>query len=206
MPTAGAAATFAAFAFVLVIVPGPSVLFIIGRGVALGPRAALQTVVGNTIGAMVLVLVVSAGLGPLLDRSDLLFDLIRWFGASYLVYLGVQAIRHRGAHSVSDPTESVPSSRTHIRDGFVVGLTNPKLAVFLAAVLPQFVDTDRSTTLQITAFGAIFAVVALVSDGAWGVAAGSARHWLGRSPRRLQRLTAGGGVVMIAVGVLVAVH
>ena len=137
MPTAGSAATFAAFAFVLVIVPGPSVLFIIGRGVALGPRAALQTVVGNTIGALALVLVVSAGLGPLLDRSDLLFDLIRWSGASYLVYLGVQAIRHRGANSVSDPAESASSSRTHIRDGFVVGLTNPKLAVFLAAVLPS---------------------------------------------------------------------
>jgi len=206
MPTAGAAATFAAFAFVLVIVPGPSVLFIIGRGVALGPKAALQTVVGNTIGALVLVLVVSAGLGPLLDRSDLLFDLIRWFGAAYLVYLGVQAIRHRGAHSDPHPAGSVPSSRTHIRDGFFVGVTNPKLAVFLAAVLPQFVDTDRGTTLQIAVLGAIFAVVALVCDGAWGVGAGSARHWLGRSPRRLQQLTTGGGLMMIAVGVVIAVH
>jgi threonine/homoserine/homoserine lactone efflux protein len=87
-----------------------------------------------------------------------------------------------------------------------VGVTNPKLAVFLAAVLPQFVDTDRSTTLQIAVLGAIFAVVALVCDGAWGVAAGSARHWLGRSPRRLQRLTTAGGLVMIAVGVAVALH
>ncbi len=206
MPAAATMATFAAFAFVLVIVPGPSVLFIIGRGVALGPRAALQTVVGNTIGAVVLVLIVSAGLGPLLDRSELLFDLIRWFGAGYLIFLGVQAIRRRGSHPAEDDPLSIPSSRTHIRDGFVVGVTNPKLAVFLAAVLPQFVETDSDTALQIAVFGAIFAIVALVSDGAWGVAAGSARHWLGRSPRRLERLTMGGGLLMIAVGIAVAAH
>ena len=87
-----------------------------------------------------------------------------------------------------------------------MGVTNPKLAVFLAAVLPQFVETDSDTALQIAVFGAIFAIVALVSDGAWGVAAGSARRWLGRSPRRLERLTMGGGLLMIAVGIAVAVH
>ncbi len=206
MPTAATTATFAAFAFVLVIVPGPSVLFIIGRGVALGPRVALQTVVGNTIGAVVMVLIVSAGLGPLLDRSKLIFDLIRWFGAAYLIFLGVQAIRRRDTHSADEESLPIPPSRTHIRDGFVVGVTNPKLAVFLAAVLPQFVDTDRDTAVQIAVLGAIFAVVALVCDGAWGVAAGSARHWMGRSPRRLERLTMGGGLLMIAVGIVVAVH
>ncbi len=206
MPSVGTTLAFAAFSFVLVIVPGPSVLFIIGRGIALGRRAALQTVVGNTSGAVVLVLIISAGLGPLLDRSDVVFDLIRWAGAAFLILLGVQAIRGRGLHANLAETDSPAASRNHLRDGFVVGVTNPKLAVFLVAVLPQFVDDRKDTPLQIAVLGTVFALIALVCDGAWGLAAGSARHWLGHSPRRLERLTIGGGVVMIGVGVVVALH
>ncbi len=206
MPTSSALIAFAAFSVAVVVVPGPSVLFIIGRGVALGRRAALLTVVGNTGGAMVMVLVVAVGLGPLLDRSDRLFDTLRWAGAAYLIWLGLTAIRDRATAAEPDPTAMSSDAGRHLRDGFVVGATNPKLAVFLAAVLPQFVEGDRSTIAQIAVLGAVFAIVALVCDGAWGVAAGSARHWIGRSPRRLERLTVAGGVIMIAVGLTVAIH
>lgn len=207
MPSVSTLGGFAVFAFILVIIPGPSVLFVIGRGVALGRRAALETVAGNTLGAVLQVVAVAAGLAPLLDRSDQVQSTIRWLGAGYLVYLGIQAIRHRYevAFAADGDAEATPD-RSHIRQGFIVGITNPKLTVFLAAVLPQFIDSDRAALPQIIALGVVFAIVAFVSDGAWGFLAGSARQWLGGSAKRLSSLGLVGGVLMIGVGVAVAVH
>ncbi len=206
MPTAAALGGFAVFAFILVIVPGPSVLFVIGRGVALGRRAAVETVAGNTLGAVLQVFAVAAGLAPLLDRSETLRTTLRWLGAGYLVYLGVQAIRHRSETTFPADEPTTVIGRQHVRQGFVVGITNPKLMVFLAAVLPQFIDTDRAALPQIVALGIVFAVVAFVSDCAWGVLAGTARTWLGGSATRLSSLSVAGGLLMIAVGVAIAVH
>jgi threonine/homoserine/homoserine lactone efflux protein len=198
-------AAFAVTAFLLIIVPGPSVLFVISRGVALGRRAALLTVVGNAAGVMALVLVVAAGLGAVLERSAVLFDAVRLAGAAYLVWLGVQAIRHRRELSTVLDVTAVRPSRHILREGFVVGLTNPKLIVFFTAVLPQFVDPSAGPVpVQLLAFGVVFVAIALVMDSCWGLAAGTARTWLAGRPHRLERLGGAGGLVIIGLGARLA--
>jgi threonine/homoserine/homoserine lactone efflux protein len=205
MVDARSLAAFAVTAFLLIVVPGPSVLFVISRGVALGRRAALLTVVGNAAGVMVMVVVVAAGLGAVLERSAVLFDAIRFAGAAYLVHLGVQAIRHRRELStVLDVTATRPS-RHILREGFVVGVTNPKLIVFFTAVLPQFVDPDAGPVpLQLLVLGTVFVAIALVMDSCWGLAAGTARAWLAGRPHRLERLGGAGGLVIIGLGARLA--
>lgn len=205
MVDARSLAAFAVTAFLLIVVPGPSVLFVISRGVTLGRKAALLTVVGNAAGVMVMVVVVAAGLGAVLERSAVLFDAIRFAGAAYLVYLGVQAIRHRRELStVLDVTATRPS-RHILREGFVVGVTNPKLIVFFTAVLPQFVDPDAGPVpVQLLLFGTVFVAIALVMDSCWGLAAGTARAWLAGRPHRLERLGGAGGLVIIGLGARLA--
>ena len=197
---------FAVTAFALIVVPGPSVLFVISRGVALGRRAAVATVIGNAAGAYSQVVIVALGLGALIERSAALFTAVKLVGAAYIVYLGVQAVRHRrGLGSVLDAAKAPRGTRRILREGYVVGITNPKAAVFMAAVLPQFTDPAKGhVPLQLLVLGLIFVAIALVSDSLWGLAAGSARAWLGRSPRRLDALGGVGGLVMIALGLRLA--
>lgn len=201
----GSLAAFAVTAFLLIVVPGPSVLFVISRGVTLGRKAALLTVAGNAAGVMAMVVVVAAGLGAVLERSAVLFDAIRFAGAGYLVYLGVQAIRHRRALStVLDVTTTRPS-RHILREGFVVGVTNPKLIVFFTAILPQFVDPGGGPVpVQLLLLGTVFVAIALVMDSCWGLAAGTARAWLAGRPHRLERLGGAGGLLVIGLGARLA--
>ena len=198
---------FAATAFALIVIPGPSVLFVISRGVALGRRAAVATVLGNAAGAYTQVVVVALGLGTLIERSATLFTAVKLVGAMYVVFLGVQAFRHRERlASVIDAATAPRGTRRILREGYVVGITNPKSAVFMAAVLPQFADPGLGhVALQLLLLGLVFVAIALVSDSIWGLAAGSARVWLGRSPRRLAALGGLGGLVMIGLGVRLAV-
>jgi threonine/homoserine/homoserine lactone efflux protein len=197
---------FAALAFALIVVPGPSVMFVVSRAVALGRRAAVATVVGNAIGAYVQVIAVAVGLGAIVERSIVVFTVVKLVGAAYLVYLGVQAIRHRRALSSVIGVTSAKPRRSLITDGFVVGLANPKTTVFFAAILPQFVERGGAPAgLQMLVLGLIFVAIALVSDTTWGFAAGTARDWFARSPRRLERLGAAGGAVIIGLGVRLAV-
>lgn len=203
MPTVDSFLAFALASFLLILVPGPSVLFVVSRGVALGRRAALATVVGNAAGVYVQVLLVAVGLGAVISRSAVLFDLIKFAGAAYLVYLGAQAFRHRRALStVMDAAGTVRPTRHLLREGFVVGIANPKAAVFFAAILPQFVNPEGAPAgLQMAVLGLVFVLIALLSDSAWGLAAGSARAWLSASPRRLEVLGGAGGLTMIGLGV-----
>jgi threonine/homoserine/homoserine lactone efflux protein len=198
---------FAVAAFLLIVVPGPSVLFVIGRGMALGRRAALATVLGNAAGAYVQVVFVAVGAGAVVARSVAVFTVIKLVGAAYLVVLGIRAIRHRHRLAeVVDAAVAPRSARRILREGFVVGVTNPKVIVFFAAILPQFVDNDLGhPAVQMLVLGLIFVAIALVSDSMWGLAAGTARVWLGRSPRRLAAIGGTSGVVMIGLGVSLAV-
>jgi threonine/homoserine/homoserine lactone efflux protein len=201
MPPLHSFAAYALASFLLVIVPGPSVLFVISRGVALGRKAALATVVGNAAGVYVQALFVAVGLGAVITRSVAVFNLIKFAGAAYLVYLGVQAFRHRRAlSSVLDVTDVRPTKHL-LREGFFVGIANPKAAVFFAAILPQFVEPNGAPAgLQMAVLALISVVVAIISDGCWGLAAGSARAWLSASPRRLELLGGAGGITMIGLG------
>jgi threonine/homoserine/homoserine lactone efflux protein len=197
---------FTLTAFVVIVLPGPSVLFVISRALVLGRAGALATVVGNSLGEYVQVMAVAFGIGAIVEQSVVVFTVIKLAGAGYLVYLGVQAIRHRTGLAAILAEQSVPSGRLRaLREGFVVGVANPKSIVFFAAILPQFVDRSAGhLTLQLLLLGMVFLVVALISDGAWAFAAGSARAWLARSPNRLGFLGGTGGVAMIGIGVRLA--
>ncbi|WAL63061.1 LysE family translocator [Amycolatopsis cynarae] len=195
---------FAALVFVMVVVPGPSVLFTISRALTVGRRDALLTVLGNAAGVYTQVVAVAFGLGALVQTSAAVFTVIKLAGAAYLVYLGVQAVRHRrrltDAFAVSAPAGPgrVPAV---LRDGFVVGFANPKSIVFLAAVLPQFVvPAAGRVPVQIMILGVCLPVIAVLSDSAWALVAGAARTWFARSPRRLELIGGTGGMVMIGLG------
>ena len=197
---------FTVTAFVLIAIPGPSVLFTVSRAITLGRGAGVATVAGNTVGAFTQVVAVAFGIGPLVERSVALFTVLKLAGAAYLVVLGVQAIRHR--QSLAEALGATIERKTAIRiviDGFTVGVTNPKVIVFFAAMLPQFVDRQAGNVpVQIIALGAIFAGIALISDSTWALAAGTVRNWLGRSQRRLELIGGIGGLAMIGIGARLA--
>jgi threonine/homoserine/homoserine lactone efflux protein len=201
-----ALASFSVAAFILIVVPGPSVLFVVSRGVALGRRAAVVTAMGNAVGIYLQVVAVALGVGAIIERSVAVLSVIRLLGAAYLVYLGVQAVRHRRAlASVLDVGAAAPERRSLALEGVVVGVTNPKWVVFFSAILPQFIDpAGGPVALQMLALGAIAVGIAVLSDSVWGMVAGTARSWLARSPRRLAALGGAGGLTMIGLGVRLA--
>jgi threonine/homoserine/homoserine lactone efflux protein len=198
--------TYVLTIFVLIVIPGPSVLFVVSRGVALGRRAALATVLGNTAGLAVLAIVVSLGLGSIVARSLAVFTVIKLAGAAYMVFLGVRMFRDRHALArMLDAAVEPRGMQRMLREGFVVGVTNPKALILLTAVLPQFVDRSAGhVQLQFLVLSAISLVVGMFSDGAWAVASGTARLWLARSPRRLELIGGAGGLVLVGLGVRLA--
>jgi threonine/homoserine/homoserine lactone efflux protein len=199
---------FAGLAAVLIAIPGPSVLFTISRALTVGRKSALFTVAGNELGGLVQVGCVAFGVGALVERSAQVFAVVKWAGAAYLVYLGVQAIRHRRSMAEALAARITPVSPWQaMRDGFVIGATNPKSIVFFVVALPEF--TARSSgqlpvQAQMLMLGAIFPAIALVLDSVWAAAAGTARQWLVRSPRRLAVIGGAGGLAMIGLGVTIA--
>jgi threonine/homoserine/homoserine lactone efflux protein len=207
MPPTDHLLEFAITAFVVIVVPGPSVLFVVSRGVALGRRAALATVVGNSAGVLVVAILAALGLGAIVERSDTVFTAIKLVGALYLVLLGVRMIRRRRPLAdLTDATMVPKGTRTIMREGFVVGLTNPKAIIIFTVVLPQFTDPSRGhVPLQLLVLGGIFLSIGVVSDSAWAIAAGTARAWLARSRGRLEAFAGLGGLVLIGLGVRLAV-
>lgn len=193
---------FLAAAIVLVIMPGPTVLFVVGRSLALGRRGGLLSVVGNALGLIPIIVAVAFGVGAIIAESVVVFTILKFAGAAYIIYLGIQAIRHRGRTAESVAAGVAPkSTRRMLGEGFLVGVTNPKTIAFFLAVLPQFVAPGAGWVPgQLLLLGGIFVVLALLSDGAWALAAGSARDWFARSPKRVERLGVTGGVMMIGLG------
>jgi len=193
-------------AMIIILAPGPSVLFVIARAIAWGRKVAVFTVAGNVSGSFVLSVFVALGLGPILQRSDLAYTAVQWGGGLYLMYLGFDAIKHRKIHAadMTNQGDSEPSTLRSMRDGFWVGALNPKAIVFYAAVLPQFIDRDKGhITAQLILLGAIFSTLAFISDGSWGLLAGTARAWLANDSSRLEKLRATGGSIMIVLGLSV---
>ena len=197
---------FGLVSFVLIVVPGPNVLFVISRSLMLGRAAGVGTAFGGQLGVYAQVAAVAFGIGALVERSVALFSVIKLAGAVYLGYLGVQAIRHRRALSagLQAPAERKSIARI-IGDGIAVGVTNPKSIVFFAAVLPQFADPSAGHVPgQMLLLGAVFMVIAVVCDSSYALVAGTARAWLARSPRRLELVGGTGGLVMIGIGASLA--
>ena len=206
MPPASSLVAFAALAFAIIVIPGPSVMFVVSRAVSHGRRAALVTVLGNAAGAYTQVLLVAIGVGAIVERSIAVFTAVKLVGAAYLVWLGVQTIRHRRDAAAIDVVPVVArSTRSLLTDGFVVGASNPKTIVFFAAILPQFVEHGGAPgAVQMAVLGLVFVAVALVSDSVWGLGAGTARQWFVRSPRRLEVLSGLGGTVVVGLGLRLA--
>jgi threonine/homoserine/homoserine lactone efflux protein len=212
VPTAVSWLAFLAASLLFIQVPGPSLLFTIGRALTVGRRDALLSVVGNGVGLLCQMLAVAFGLGALVSASATAYTVLRLAGAAYVLYLGVQAIRHRAdarltmlsADRIGHPQASAQRS---LRVGVTVGLTNPKTLVFFTAFLPQFVNTDAGhAPVQLLALGAAFAVMAVASDSVWALLAARARDWFGARPQRLDTLSATGGSMMIALGLTLAVR
>jgi threonine/homoserine/homoserine lactone efflux protein len=190
----------------IIIVPGPSVLFTIARGIAWGRTVAVLTVVGNGLGILVLSALVAVGLGPLLAHSKLFTTVVEVAGGLFLLWLGSDALRRRHAHaaSMTNVESAKPRTSRVIQQGFVVGGLNPKALIFFVAVFPHFIDrSSGNVTGQLLALGVIFSLLAVLSDGTWGLIAGTAREWLAGSSTRLVALRTIGGLVMVGLGVLI---
>lgn len=203
MPSLEALIAFALTSVVLIAIPGPSVLFVIGRSLAWGRSAGLWTVLGNELGSLVPIGAVAFGVGAIVAQSVALFTVIKVLGALYLAYLGIQAIRHR-RDGIGDASEASPrrvSPLVMLRQGFIVGATNPKTIVFFVAALPQFVDFHAGAVpVQMMILGLVFTVIAFACDATWALLAGSARAWFAKSPRRLAAVRGTGGGMMIGLG------
>ena len=200
MPSSSQWVTFLVASILFIQVPGPSLLFTIGRALTVGRREALLSVVGNALGLVVQVALVAVGLGAVVAASATAYTAIKLLGAAYVVWLGIQAIRHRADTRLAMDA-SAPVRRGHpVRIGFTVGATNPKTIVFFVAFLPQFTAPGGPVALQTMLLGVVFGVMAMASDGAWAVAAGAARTWFARRPSRLDHLSAAGGTMMIGLG------
>jgi threonine/homoserine/homoserine lactone efflux protein len=197
---------FAVTAAVVIAIPGPSVLFIVGRALAAGRRTALLSVLGNALGEYAQVAAVAFGIGALAERSVAVLTAIKLVGGAYLVYLGVRTFLRR-RESLSVPTggdgQLPPPERWALVRGAFVGVTNPKTVIFLAAILPQFVArASGHVTVQILVLGLVFSAIALVSDSAWALGAHGFRSWFAKSPSRLEVVHGSGGIAIAAVGVV----
>ncbi|MQY17772.1 LysE family translocator [Nocardia macrotermitis] len=196
------ALAFAAAAMVIIVIPGPNVLFAIGRALSLGRRSAILSVAGGVTGSLVPLIAVAFGLGAVLMASAMLFLIVKIVGATYLIYLGINTIRQR--KKLAEALRSnVPSNdgRRVFRQGFVVGATNPKTIVFFGAVLPQFAEPSRGALpVQLLTLGLIFLALQALSDNTWAMLAATARSWFARSPRRLETVGSTGGLMIIGVG------
>ena len=192
-------------ATLLLLTPGPAVLYIVARSIEQGRVAGLASAFGITTGTLVHVLASTLGLSALLASSTLAFAVVRYAGAGYLIYLGIRRILNRSdtpAMQLKLPRRSL--ARLY-RDGFIVNLLNPKTALFFLAFLPQFVDPARgAAAFQIAFLGLLFTLMGLTSDGLYALVAGTAGRWVKRQGRylRWERYVTGG--VFIGLGVTAA--
>jgi threonine/homoserine/homoserine lactone efflux protein len=193
---------FAATAFIVIVIPGPSVLFAVARALAGGRRVAVLSVLGNAAGEYIQVIAVAFGIGALVQQSVAAFTVLKLVGGCYLIYLGAKTFKQRRSLAAAlDAGLDPRSDQTSFAQGFTVGATNPKTVVFLAAILPQFVSRSAGNVSgQILLLGLVFAAIALVSDTIWVLAAGAFRSWFARSPRRLELVGGVGGLGIAAVG------
>ena len=206
MLSSGQLIGFTLASVVLIVVPGPGVLFVVGRALSHGRRTAFATAAGHAAGNYVVAACVAVGLGAVLERSAQVFLAVKLVGALYLVILGVQAIRRRRSLATAMSAAAGPSDGWRaLRDGLVVGVTNPKTYILFGAILPQFVNRSAGNVpAQMLLLALISVAIGLVSDCTWGLAASGIRAWFAGSPRRYELVGGAGGLAMIGVGVTIA--
>lgn len=207
MPSSSQWIAFLIASFLFIQVPGPSLLFMLGRALTVSLREALLSVLGNALGLLSQALLVAIGLGAVIAASATTYWTIKLAGAAYVLWLGVQAIHHRADARLTLHTGERPLERTGaaVLAGYVVGVTNPKTVLFFVAFLPQFISPTGPTGPQIALLGLVFALMEIVSDSVWATLAGKARLWISRRPKRLDAVGAAGGVMMIGLGTTLVV-
>ncbi|MGB6605472.1 MAG: LysE family translocator [Steroidobacteraceae bacterium] len=188
-------AAFMAITLVLLLAPGPIVTLVISTAATRGLRAGLVTVAGTTTGNALLLAAIALGLGWVLGHAATLFDALRWLGAAYLVWLGVQAWRRVGG-----PQSAAPNDRVYFRRGLLVALSNPKTIAFFSAFLPQFLDPRLPAGPQLAVMCAVTVLLAAVSDSCWAIASGLGRAWF-MAPRRARLLGRAAGITLIGGGI-----
>ncbi|MQM25945.1 LysE family translocator [Glycomyces albidus] len=197
---------FVATSLVVILIPGPSVMFVVGRALAYGRTRAMLTAWGNAIGGFCAAALAAVGLGALIQESAIAFAVVKYAGAAYLVYLGVKAFRDRkGLMAAAGEDEATPKrALVTMAEGFMVGLLNPKTILFYLAILPQFINAgEGSATAQMLVLGAVFALLAALCDTGWSIVASAARDVL-RRPRAKLVIGRAGGTAMIGLGIAAA--
>lgn len=191
--------------FIVLIIPGPTILLVVGYALSEGRRAAWHTVSGVALGDLTAMVASFAGMGALLAASATAFAVLKYVGAAYLVYLGIKMWRAKPRLQASDfETTERASARRMALHAYAVTALNPKSIVFFIAFLPQFIDPARALLPQLTLMGVTFLVLAIVNAWAYGMLAGSLRERLTR-PRLLKAINRTGGSVLIGAGVLTAI-
>ncbi|RLP94687.1 LysE family translocator [Micromonospora sp. BL4] len=201
--SAAALAGYLAAIVVLMLTPGPDMMFVVANAARYGTRAGVVAALGVAAGEAVHIAAVVCGLAALVSASPTLFTVIRWAGAAYLIVLGVRALRTSGDPLTSDPGQGDRTGRAFLR-GLVTNLLNPKMILFSVAFLPQFVDPAAgNATAQLVLLGIVFVVVQLTVDIALGAGAGrlAGRMSDGRWSRRINRICA---VAFVALGLRLA--
>ncbi len=202
MPALTTLLAFSGATILLVLLPGPNLLFILGAGISGGRRTALAAAVGVELGTLVHVIAAAVGLSAVLQTSATAFATVKYLGVAYLVYLGVRALRAPHLDEPG-PRPEPQSTLSAVRRGVLVNVLNPKVALFFLAFLPQFIDTDRgSASAQIMVLGSVFFAIALAIDLVYAVAAGAVGRWLERRPRLLRRQERITGVIYLGLAAL----
>ncbi len=202
VPSSSQWVAFLVASILFIQVPGPSLLFTIGRALTVGRREALLSAVGNGVGVTVQAILVAVGLGAVVAASATAYTVVKVVGAAYVIWLGVKAIRHRGEARAALESTVTPAPGRALRIGLLVGITNPKTIIFFLAFLPQFTNAGAGhVAVQVAVLGVVFGVIAICSDSIWAVLASRARDWFATQPKRLDHLGAAGGAMMVGLGV-----
>ena len=192
---------FVTGAIILLVIPGPAVLYVVSRSIGHGRPAGLVSAMGITVGTLFHVVAATLGLSALLASSALAFQFVKYIGAAYLIYLGIRVLRS-GAMDVQHAIADQRRLRSIFGQGVLVNLLNPKTALFFLAFLPQFVDPARGhATLQILQLGVLFTLMGWLSDSAWALLAGTLAGQLRGSARlrRVQRNVSGGALIALGL-------
>jgi len=197
-------ALFLVASSLLAIAPGPDVVYVLTRGIAQGRKAGFAAALGFASGCVFHTVLAAVGVAALIRSSDLAFDLVRYAGAAYLMWIGIQALRHRSSFSIEAAGER-KALATIYRQSVVGNMLNPKVTLFFLAFLPQFVNTQGGHVgLQMALLGAIFMLVTVVIFGAVAMFSGWIGDWVRAKPAIGERLNVFAGITFIALGIRVA--
>lgn len=205
VPDAASLWLFFSAALVLLLIPGPAVLYIVGRSVEQGRGAGIVSILGIHAATLVHIAAAVMGLSAILASSALAFSAIKYAGAAYLIWLGLKKIFGRAENGgATAALPKCPRARL-FREGFIVNLLNPKTAMFFLAFLPQFVDPSRGhAAMQMAFLGLLFTLLGLITDGCYALAAGTAGNWLKRSRGFLKWERYCTGTLLVGLGVTAA--